>query len=47
MAKYCIKSELCEIEFEDSPMKVVYSGQLIKGDVIIKLKQEMVIRGKQ
>lgn len=35
----------CDIVFEDSPSKVVYSGQLLKGTVIVNLKQETVIQG--
>lgn len=37
----------CRIEFDNSPLKVVYSGQLIKGVVIVKLFEATALRGKQ
>lgn len=39
-------SATCEIYFENSPSKVLFSGQLIKGNLIVKLNQSIFVRGK-
>lgn len=39
-------SIVCEIEFENSPSKVIYSGQLLRGNVFVVLKEETVIQGR-
>lgn len=36
----------CEIEFDNSPSKVVYCEQNLKGAVVLNLKEEIFVRGK-
>lgn len=40
-------TEICRIEIEGSPSKVVYAGQLLKGKVFLTLKQMTIVRGIQ
>lgn len=35
----------CEIEFENNPLKVVYTGQLLRGTVRLNLTEEKNVRG--
>lgn len=35
----------CEIEFENNPLKVVYSGQVLCGDVKLTQTELMKVRG--
>lgn len=35
----------CEIEFENNPSKVVYSGQLLRGNVHLSLTGSKTVRG--
>lgn len=36
----------CEIVFENNPYRVYYGGDEIKGNVIITLHKEKIIKGK-
>lgn len=38
-------SNACEIEFENSPRKIVYAGQLLRGTVRLNLKEKTNVRG--
>lgn len=35
---------ICEIEFENSPQKVIYAGQMLRGSVRLTLEQEKQFR---
>lgn len=35
----------CEIEFDNNPLKVVYSGQLLRGNVKLTLTDLIKVRG--
>lgn len=35
----------CEIEFENNPIKVIYTGQLLRGNVRLTLTEEKNVRG--
>lgn len=35
----------CEIKFEDSPRKIVYAGQLLRGTVQLNLAERITVRG--
>lgn len=39
------KTIICEVDFEDNPSQVVWSGQRLRGNVYIKLGQQKLIRG--
>lgn len=40
----CLASSTCEIEFENNPMRVFFSGQIMRGTVHLKLAKQKQVR---